>query len=83
MTQIDIVRGEYNLPVDIVHRERLDTVFSQELLLAAVDVTEANVDKLLRAEHVLRLQPPEAVFAIFLGKTCEEGDRHAVDVAAV
>jgi hypothetical protein len=66
-----------------MHRERLDTMLSQDLLLALVNIPQANVHQLLGAQSVFVLQPPKHIFPVFLCKTSQERNRHAVDVSAI
>jgi len=69
--------------VDVVHAERLDAVLAQDLLLAAVDVAQADVHDLLDADAVLVRDPAERRVGLVAREAGEEGDGHAVDVAAV
>ena len=55
-----------NLPINIVHGERLDAIFAQDDLLTLVDVAKANVDKLPRAQHVILIQPPKRLLIFIL-----------------
>jgi hypothetical protein len=66
-----------------VHREGLDVVLTKDLLLAAVNVSQTNVDELLDADALVVLDPTEAVLLVFLGQTGQESDGHAVDVSTV
>ena len=72
-----------NVPIDIMHGKSLDTMLPQNLLLALVNIAQANVHKLLGAQHVIWLEPAENILAVFLGEAGEKGHGHAVDVAAV
>ena len=72
-----------DLPVDVVHGECLDVVLTKDLLLAAVNVSQTNVDELLDADALIVLDPTEAVLLVFLGQAGQESDGHAVNVATV
>lgn len=65
--------------VDLVHGEGLDTILSEDLLLARVDITETDVDKSVGGE--VTVDP--LVFRKGFIETQEEGDGHAVDVTTV
>lgn len=65
--------------VDLVHREGLDTVLAQELLLASIDITETNVDKAVGGEA--GLDPGELLDLASNSK--QEGDGASVDVATL
>jgi hypothetical protein len=62
--------------VDVGHAERLDAVLAEDLLLAGVDVAEADVHDPVRPER--GLDPRE--LGDLLAEAEEEGDGHAVDV---
>jgi hypothetical protein len=72
-----------DLPVDVVHREGLDVVLTENLLLAAVNVSQTNVDELLDADALVILDPTEAVLLVFLGQASQESHGHAVNVSTV
>lgn len=76
-------RERQNLPVDVVHGEGLDVVLTEDLLLAAVNVSQTNVDELLDADALVVLDPAEAVLLVLLGQAGQESNGHAVDVPTV
>lgn len=64
-----------------MHGETLDTQIPQDLLLLDVQVSKSDVDDVRRLEA--RLDPVREGGDVGTGQTEEEGDGHAVDVAAV
>jgi hypothetical protein len=72
-----------DLPVNVVHGEGLDVVLAENLLLAAVNVSQTDVDELLDADALVILDPAEAVLLIFLGQASQESHGHAVNVSTV
>ena len=82
--QIDTLSTKHkNLPVDVVHRESLDVVFAQNLLLATVDVSQTDVNEHICALALVVLDPTKAVFLVLLGQTSQERHGHTVHVSAV
>nr|POE93675.1 hypothetical protein CFP56_19687 [Quercus suber] len=70
--------------VDVVHAEGADAVLAQQPLLAAVDVAQADVHELGGGDVVQgRVEPAEGRIGGVGREAGEEGERHAVDVAAV
>lgn len=80
---VGFMSRKQDLPVDVVHGEGLDVVLTEDLLLAAVNVSQTNVDELLDADALVVLDPTEAVLLVFLGQAGQESDGHAVDVSTV
>jgi hypothetical protein len=72
-----------DLPVNVVHREGLDVVLTENLLFTAVNVSQTNVDELLDADTLVILDPTEAVLLVFLGQASQESHWHAVNVSTV
>jgi hypothetical protein len=66
-----------------VHGEGLDVVLTENLLLAAVNVSQTDVDELLDADTLVILDPTEAVLLVFLGQASQESHGHAVNVSTV
>lgn len=65
--------------VNLVHREGLDAVLLQDLLLASVNIAETNVDKTVGGEA--GLDPGELLDLASNSK--QEGDGASVDVATL
>lgn len=81
--QVGFKSRRQNLPVDVVHGEGLDVVLTKDLLLAAINISQTNIDKLLDADALVVLDPTEAVLLVFLGQAGQESDGHAVNVSTV
>lgn len=58
-------------------------MLADNLLLADVNVAETNVDELLDAQAHVVLDPAKVLLLVLLGEASQEGEGHAVDVAAV
>lgn len=70
--------------VDFVHAESLDIILFQQLLLSFVDISQPDVDNLAGRELRPRFKPREEREDGFIAREVEEeGNRHAVEVAAV
>jgi hypothetical protein len=67
--------------IDVVHREALDVVLPQDLPLALVNVAKTNVDETVRGEDGFDPAEFGELFLAATGKTEEEGDGAAVEVA--
>ncbi len=65
-----------------MHREGLDPVIPEQLLLPSVDVPQTDVDQLLCADQLVALQPAKDVFEIPLRDAGQECHGHAMDVTA-
>ena len=72
--------GGYSVPIDIVHAERLDAMLPQNLLLAFINIPQADVHQFLQIQSLFLPQPPEHVRPILPRQPGEESNRHAVDV---
>lgn len=70
------------LLVNIVHAEGLNAVLPEDALLTGINITKANVDQLLDAEEVIRLQPAKELLLLLARQAGDEADGHAVDVTA-
>lgn len=73
----------HHIPVNIKHAKRLDSILAQNALLPGIHVAQANVDQLAQVQPVLLLEPAKVLVVVLGGQARQEGDRHAVDVAAV
>ena len=69
--------------IHLMHTERLDIVLFQDALLPGINITQTDVHELLDADAVFVFEPAERRVGLVGCKTREEGDGHAVDVAAV
>lgn len=81
-TGVDVVQRHLDdladpVLVHLVHRERLDVVFLEDLLFTVVDVAQTDVDKAVGFEDGL----DPGVFFDLGAETQEERYGHAVDVA--
>lgn len=84
----DVTEGHFHdaadtVAIDVMHAEGSDSVFAEDLFLAAVDVAEADVDEFGEADELVGSQPAEDVALVRGGEAGQEGDGHAVDVAGV
>jgi hypothetical protein len=71
------------MTINVVHAKGLDPMLAQNLLLAAVYVSETNVHELFDTDTVLILDPAERRIGLVGRKTRQESNGHAVNVAAV
>lgn len=71
-----------DIPVNVVHAERLDTVLPEKLLLTTIHVPQTDVHQLAGADDVLILQPAKDIGAILPGQPGQESHGHTVNVTA-
>lgn len=65
-----------------MHRKRPDPMLPQHPLLFWIDIPQANVHQLRRADPMLLPQPPKHVFFILHRQPRQETQRHPVHVSA-
>lgn len=76
-------KNQKDVPVNVKHAEGLDVVLAQDALLGHINVAQANVDQLAGVEAHVVGDPAKVLLALLAGDARQEGEGHAVDVAAV
>lgn len=72
------------MSIHVVHAKRLDAILPEDLLLAEINVSEADIDKLLGVDPMLLSEPPEDIRVLPWG-FCEPREKrhgHAVNIPA-
>lgn len=66
-----------------MHTECFYLVLPQDFLLRSIHVSQPDVNQLLRADPLIRLQPPKYIIPFICCQTREERHWHPVNIATV
>lgn len=63
-----------------MHTKRLDTMFSENLLLSAVDIAQTDINDLARANDMFILQPPKDILLLLAREPRQKRHGHTVNI---
>lgn len=72
-----------NIPIDIMHAKRLDSMLLQQLLLRPINVAQPNIHQLPLTDQMVLFQPAEDILPLFRRQPSQESKRHSVDIPTI
>jgi hypothetical protein len=69
------------IPVNIMHTERLDPILTKQLLLAAIDIPQTDINQFPQVHKMILLQPSENILLLLLRQPGQKRHRHTMDIA--